>query len=114
MPAKAKPPTGTWLQDQRRALGLTSEALAVALGANVATIRAVEAGDHILTQRLRDRAVKYFAKELLRDRGPIPPDGLVRVEVWVRPETLTAAIAEAKRRDVDLERVLGEWTDRPR
>jgi transcriptional regulator len=33
---------------------------------------------------------------------------------WVSPTTLTAALAEAKRRDVDVERVVGGWADRPR
>jgi hypothetical protein len=40
-----------------------------------------------------------------------PPPNRVYVEAWVRPETVTAALAEAKRRDVDVERVLGEWAD---
>jgi transcriptional regulator with XRE-family HTH domain len=110
-------PGGIWLRDQRRALGLTADALGGALGVAEDTIAAVEGGALTLAPKLRARAEAYFSRELLRKpAGPrqIPPDGLVHAEVWVRPETLTAALAEAGRSEFDVERVLGEWAGRPR
>jgi hypothetical protein len=55
---------GLWLAAQRRALGLTSDALGAAVGFEGNTIRAVESGDRPLTPRLRARAKAYFAKKL--------------------------------------------------
>ena len=104
------------MREQRRALGLTAETLGGAIGFPGNTILAVEIGASPMTPQLRARAEAFFAKELLRQpawEGQLPPDGLVRAEVWVKPETLTAALAEASRRDVDVELVLGEWADRP-
>lgn len=105
---------GSWLASQRRALGLTGDALGAALGISGATVRAIECGARPLGPQIRARAEAYFAKELLREpvrSREIPPEGLVHVDAWVRPETLTAALAEASAQDVDVELIVGRWAD---
>ncbi len=110
-------PGGTWLREQRRALGLTADALGGALGVAGNTIRAVECGARILSPQLRARAEAYISKNLLlepaRERR-LPPDDRVRAVAWVNPRTLTAALRLAKKQGTDLELVLGGWADRLR
>jgi transcriptional regulator with XRE-family HTH domain len=114
----AKPtPGGIWLREQRRALGLTADALGGALGVAGNTIAAVECGDRNLSTKRRARAEAYFAKQhLLEPAGErkLPLDDLVRMAAWVHPWTVTACLREAKKREVNHELVLGEWADRPR
>jgi hypothetical protein len=63
----AKPTEGgLWLAAERKALGLTSDALGNALEFAGNTIRAVECGARPLTPRLRARAKAYFAREQRR------------------------------------------------
>jgi transcriptional regulator with XRE-family HTH domain len=110
-------PGGIWLREQRRALGLTADALGGALGVAGNTIRAVECGARNLAPQLRARAEAYIAKQLLLDPAgdrQLPPEDLVRVVAWVHPWTMTAALRLAKKHDVDVEQILGEWADRPR
>jgi transcriptional regulator with XRE-family HTH domain len=105
-----------WLASERQALGLTGDALGGALGVAGNTILAVECGARTLTPTLRSRAEAFFAKKRLAPPPKAKQLGprLVRVEAWISSQTLTAARAEAKKREVDLERVLGEWAARPR
>jgi len=110
-------PGGTWLREQRRALGLTADALGGALGVAGNTIRAVECGARVLSPQLRTRAEAYVSKSLpvepARERR-LPPEDLVRAVAWIHPLTLTAALRLAKKRGTAFERVLGGWADRMR
>jgi transcriptional regulator with XRE-family HTH domain len=111
----AKPtPGGAWLRAQRQALGLTAAALGDALGVKGQTIAAIECGARALTPALRARAEAYFRDGKAAGLATPPPPGRVYAEAWVMPETVTAALAEASRREMDVELVLGEWADRPR
>jgi transcriptional regulator with XRE-family HTH domain len=108
---------GIWLREGRRALGITADELGGALGVSGNTIHAVECGARNLSSTLRARARAYFEKAMLRLPQPSdqePPPGLVRIEAWVHPGTLTAAIHEAARSGLVVELVFGQWADRPR
>ena len=107
-------PGGIWLREQRRALGLTANALGGALGVAGNTISAVECGARRLSPQLRARAEAFLAKEPDASAGKLPPDDLVRVVAWVHPWTWTAALRRAKKQGIDFELVLGEWADHPR
>jgi hypothetical protein len=70
---------GLWLAKERRALGLTSDALGDVVEFAGETIRAVESGARPLTPRLQARAEAYFAKARLGQiakarRGPHAPE----------------------------------------
>jgi hypothetical protein len=68
---------------------------------------AIDCGARALTPRLWARDEAYFTRELLLEpAGQFPPDNLVRVFAWVRPEALDRGPGRAKRRDVDIELVL--------